>query len=118
MKTFAKMSYQEQRQAGQEYLKKHGLTDWTFDVVNLSNEDMCSERLWGGCKFDLKRITVHFGVGRQFRQTILHEIAHALVGKAADHGPDWQNKAGEIGCTFAHLWPYRNCTSLPAVATK
>ena len=30
--------------------------------------------------------------------TILHEIAHALVGLKAGHGPIWQRKAREIGC--------------------
>jgi len=32
------------------------------------------------------------------RDTILHEIAHALVGPDADHGPLWKAKARELGC--------------------
>jgi predicted SprT family Zn-dependent metalloprotease len=31
------------------------------------------------------------------RDTILHEIAHALVGWNAQHGPDWQRMARLIG---------------------
>lgn len=30
--------------------------------------------------------------------TILHEIAHALVGHKAGHGPIWKEKALSIGC--------------------
>ena len=33
------------------------------------------------------------------RQTMLHEIAHALVGYEAAHGPVWKRKAAEIGYT-------------------
>lgn len=119
MKPFAKMDYKERRQIGQAYLNKHGLADWTFDVCNLSNENICSEPLWGGCNFKQKRIMVHFGVGRQFRQTILHEIAHALAGKSADHGKEWQIIALKIGCSFAHILPYAmHAVSPLPVATK
>jgi predicted SprT family Zn-dependent metalloprotease len=31
------------------------------------------------------------------RNTILHEIAHALMGHEAGHGPKWRAKAREIG---------------------
>jgi hypothetical protein len=31
--------------------------------------------------------------------TILHEIAHALVGHKEAHGPVWVAKAKEIGCS-------------------
>ncbi len=35
------------------------------------------------------------------RETLLHEIAHALVGPRAGHGPQWKQKAQEIGCSGA-----------------
>ena len=35
----------------------------------------------------------------QVTDTILHEIAHALVGTAARHGPDWRKAALSIGAT-------------------
>jgi hypothetical protein len=31
-------------------------------------------------------------------QTMLHEIAHALVGVRSGHGPTWDRVAREIGC--------------------
>ena len=35
----------------------------------------------------------------EIRNTILHEIAHAIVGAGHGHGPVWKAKAKEIGCT-------------------
>jgi predicted SprT family Zn-dependent metalloprotease len=35
----------------------------------------------------------------EIRDTILHEIAHALVGKAHNHDEVWRAKALEMGCT-------------------
>lgn len=34
----------------------------------------------------------------QVRDTLLHEIAHALMGHAAGHGPAWVKKAKSLGC--------------------
>ena len=36
---------------------------------------------------------------RQFRDTLLHEIAHALVGSGNGHNRKWQYQARQIGCT-------------------
>ena len=35
----------------------------------------------------------------QFKDTVLHEIAHALVGPEHGHGNVWRQKAIEIGCS-------------------
>ena len=35
---------------------------------------------------------------RPVLDTLLHEIAHALVGSAAGHGPVWQAMARKLGC--------------------
>lgn len=36
--------------------------------------------------------------------TILHEIAHALVGPGFGHGPVWKRAAREIGCSGERTW--------------
>lgn len=56
----------------------------------------------GCCDFRRLRITVSRHVAalatrEQMRQTLLHEIAHALVGPAAGHGPVWLREARRIG---------------------
>ena len=36
---------------------------------------------------------------REARDTLLHEIAHALAGIAAGHGPAWRQVARSLGCS-------------------
>jgi len=82
-----------------ELLTRHGLTaeGWTFAF------DRAQRRL-GACKYNRKQITIsHYMTVAADRhtvhQTLLHEIAHALVGHAAAHGPVWKAKAASIGYT-------------------
>lgn len=35
----------------------------------------------------------------EVRQTLLHEVAHALVGHRAGHGPEWKRMARKLGYT-------------------
>ncbi|SRR6266851_7383320 len=97
-------------------LDKHGLRDWTADVQNLHNSNMYGERaakdkFLGLCLDKEKTILLHreqpHGAARQ---TILHEIAHALTPSDHGHGPEWQNTALEIGCTFSHVSCYWDCS--------
>ena len=91
---------------GRALLDKHGLHDWRFDVQNLRRKPgLTDEDLWGGCIPEKKLIVVDWGVGRNFRQTVLHEIAHALAG-TPDHGREFLRVAKKIGCTFYRLSGY------------
>jgi hypothetical protein len=40
----------------------------------------------------------------EIRNTILHEIAHAIVGPQAGHRLEWQLKARELGVTWARKY--------------
>lgn len=56
----------------------------------------------GACDFRARRITLSrlitaAATREQMRQTVLHEIAHALAGHAAGHGPAWLREARRIG---------------------
>lgn len=45
-------------------------------------------------------LSIHFverNPEEEIRDTVLHEIAHALVGHRHGHGPVWQEKCLEIG---------------------
>lgn len=79
-------------------MRQHGLIDqgWHFEF------DRAKSRL-GACHHGKKKITLSSiispGQSRaRIVNTILHEIAHALVGHKAAHGPMWKAKALEIGC--------------------
>lgn len=83
------------RELASEMLATHGLTDWQFDF------DRARTRA-GLCNYQLQRITVsrHYVTMSSLedaRQVLLHEIAHALVGKVHGHGRVWRAKASSIG---------------------
>jgi predicted SprT family Zn-dependent metalloprotease len=85
----------EARTLAGELLTRHGLRDWTF-AFNRRKRNL------GLCRYHRKTIELSiFFVDRndwdEIRDTILHEIAHALVGP--DHGHDavWKAKCLEIG---------------------
>lgn len=78
-------------------LKKHGLGDWRFGF------DQASRR-GGLCAFDQREISLseQFAAAAsraEVTDTILHEIAHALVGPKHGHDAVWKATARRIGCS-------------------
>ena len=75
----------------------HGLEEWTLRFA-------ASQRRLGACLAQPKIIEIgrwHAarGESREVTDTILHEIAHALAGAKAGHGPAWKAIATRIGAT-------------------
>lgn len=77
----------------------HGLTQqgWKFKWSN-------SKRVAGLCTYttrtlEFSHIISISGTEEEFRDTVLHEIAHALVGPNHGHGSVWKSKAISIGCS-------------------
>lgn len=75
----------------------HKLGGWTFDFDN-------AKRRCGCTKYHIKTITLsrHFvrlNGEDEVRETILHEIAHAIAGQVGDrgHGRLWKGIARQIG---------------------
>lgn len=84
-------------QFAQEALDVHGLSEagWTYAWDR-------ARRRFGCCDYSKKQITlsVHLAAINSFQQcqdTILHEIAHALAGREAGHGPKWKEACLQIG---------------------
>jgi predicted SprT family Zn-dependent metalloprotease len=79
-----------------ETLQKHGLLElgWKFKFDN------AKQRL-GSCSHSRKTITFsmyYTHISREeIEDTILHEIAHALIGPEHGHNFHWKQKAREIG---------------------
>jgi predicted SprT family Zn-dependent metalloprotease len=78
-------------------IKKHGLLDkgWCFEFDN-------SVRRFGVCKYYNKTIglskkLVELNDEEQVKDTILHEIAHAIVGRGNGHGQKWKEVCIRIG---------------------
>lgn len=72
-----------------------GLNDWYFGW------DDARRRLgachYGDCRITLSRHFVRMNGGAELRETLLHEIAHALVGRGHGHGPAWKAMARRVG---------------------
>lgn len=57
---------------------------------------------FGSCRYDTKRITISRILAEsndeaECRDTVLHEIAHALAGKDAGHGAAWKKRCRLVG---------------------
>jgi predicted SprT family Zn-dependent metalloprotease len=80
-----------------ERLAEHGLAAWTFGVTE-------SKRRLGVCKPRKKRIEISayyalHNADDAVLDTLMHEIAHALAGPEAGHGPAWKAIAIRVGAT-------------------
>ncbi|MDQ2758682.1 MAG: SprT-like domain-containing protein [Actinomycetota bacterium] len=80
-----------------QLLDQHGLTRWRVEL------DSAVTRA-GVCRYDERTIGLSAPLTRlhgdaEVRETILHEVAHALAGPRAKHGPRWRAIAHSIGST-------------------
>lgn len=74
---------------------RFGASTWTFDFDR-------AKRRAGLCNYTERRITVSRYLAEKFdddeiHQVLLHEVAHAMAGSDAGHGPAWKRIAAEIG---------------------
>jgi len=82
---------------GRRLLRDHGLDDWTIVAV-------LAKTRAGVCRFGRRQIGLSAPITalhseQEVLDTILHEIAHALVGPQHGHDRVWRAKAREIGCS-------------------
>jgi len=85
-----------------EKMQEHGLHDWEFKWHS-------SIRRFGTCHYYKKRISLSKQLCEANEigpvlDTVLHEIAHALVGKGHSHDEVWQAKCREIGAAPITKW--------------
>jgi predicted SprT family Zn-dependent metalloprotease len=74
---------------------------WSFGFDNAKTRA-------GQCNYTARRITVSRYLAAQYEddeihQILLHEVAHALAGSSAGHGPRWVAVAREIGYEGSRL---------------
>jgi predicted SprT family Zn-dependent metalloprotease len=78
-------------------MRANGLHGWTFGLSD-------AKRRLGVCKYRTKRIEIAAYYARHSPEesvldTLRHEIAHAIAGPAARHGPKWKAVAIKLGAT-------------------
>ncbi|MDE0281566.1 MAG: SprT-like domain-containing protein [Gammaproteobacteria bacterium] len=78
-------------------MDRHGLAEWTLGFIAARGK-------LGECRplerrIGLSRHHAVTGSPEQVADTVLHEIAHALAGSGAGHGPAWKAIARRIGAT-------------------
>jgi predicted SprT family Zn-dependent metalloprotease len=96
-------------------MKQHGLVDWSFRFDH-------ARRRFGSCRCRLKLITLSrpltfLNDETQVRDTILHEIAHALT-PGAGHGDLWKRKCREIGADPNRCYTDQEVVSPPRRAAS
>lgn len=89
-------------------MDEHGLTKngWVFKFDN-------SKKRFGCCNYTRKKISLSkdlcvLNSEHDVKDTILHEIAHALVGHSHGHDNVWKQKALSIGCNGERCYSSEN----------
>lgn len=97
------MDLREALALGRELLDLHGLHDWQIQLDRAKTRaGVCRPRTR---TISLSGYLTQLHPEAEVRDTILHEIAHALVGARHGHDSVWRAKALAIGCSGAR------CTS-------
>jgi predicted SprT family Zn-dependent metalloprotease len=96
------MELREARQLARKLMEEHGLNPHRFKFTNARTQlGNCNwQRVWPQVIFKhigLSRFLVVLNDENAVRATMLHEIAHALVGYGHNHDRVWKLKALEIG---------------------
>lgn len=91
------------REMARGLMDEHGLQDWQLVVDR-------AKRRAGVCRsadrtIGLSGPLTELHSPEQVRDTVLHEIAHALAGPRAGHGPRWREIAASIGAVPERCLP-------------
>ena len=82
---------------------------FTFDTeATVRRAGVCKYRLDGGGTVALSVHYIKHATAADVVDTLLHEVAHAIAGHAAGHGPEWKRVARLLGCSA------NRCADLPA----
>lgn len=108
------MNINEAQNIAIQLMDEHGLIDkgWYFKYDN-------AKRRFGVCRYRIKQIGLSRGLvslnsEAKVRDTILHEIAHVLVGEGHGHDEVWKRKAIEIGCNGQRCYSSLEVQAVPA----
>ena len=78
-------------------IHRHGLAGWSFQFNDASRQ--AGRCAYGIRVISLSRLFCLEAPADEVRDTLLHEIAHALVGPEHHHDSVWKEAARSIGCS-------------------
>lgn len=104
------MNLYEAAQLARSQMRRHGLVGWTFDFDH-------ARRRFGCCNYTRRVITLSRPLTllnpiEAVRDTLLHEIAHALA-PGHGHGPRWRAICQQIGATPKRCYDESSIASPP-----
>lgn len=109
------MSPFDAQQLARQLMQQHGLAGWTFAFDH-------AKRRFGSCRYRSKRITLSktltfLNDQEQVRQTLMHEIAHALT-PGAGHGPRWRQQCRALGIAPQRCYDEESVAAPPRRAAR
>lgn len=89
------MDLEVARKLARSLMEDYDFAHWGFSFDRAkTRHGQCD---YGNQRITLSRHFVELNEEELVRETILHEIAHAIAGAAAGHGPRWQTVARNLG---------------------
>lgn len=79
----------------QRVLDEHGLSHWNFKWDNAVAR--AGQTRYRSQTISMSKKIVSINNEDMFMDTLLHEVAHALVGPGKGHGAVWKRKVAQIG---------------------
>lgn len=89
-----------------DLIRQHNLIEYNFQWTE-------GKRIFGYCNYNKKIIGLSLPLTElnseeEVKDTILHEIAHALAGKGTGHGNKWKEMCLKIGAKPERCWDKNN----------
>lgn len=99
-------AFERAERSAADAMLQHGLTGWAFGFGR-GKRTLGTTRVRSGASTGTIRLSRHLilsGTGERVRETLLHEIAHAVAfvrhgRRALNHGPLWRRVALEVGAS-------------------
>jgi len=90
---------QEYLKTAESLLKKYKLDKWNC-AVSHNARSWLAKCYYGNKQIVLSKYLLELGSNEEVMDTILHEVAHAIVGPDVEHhGKEWLAKSKELGCS-------------------
>ncbi len=105
------MELKKAEQLAESLIIKHNIFNlgWRFEFDRSKVRFGCC--FYGRRKITLSKYLTELNDEAEVKNTILHEIAHALVGPGHGHNHVWKQKALEIGCRPIRCYSIKNVTA-------